>query len=151
MDMEHFVHLLIGRDKLCIKSKGYIDTGNTLKDAATGKNVVICPPELAARLLPYSWHYILEEYTQNKKNLLEFDEQHIPLGLRLIPYHTINAENDLMLAFECDFFFMNNRLVQKKPLIGISKKSFNISRERECVLLNRNYRKGVRYDKYSKK
>ena len=70
----------------------------------------------------------------------------------LIPYRTISSESDLMLAFDCDFFFINNHIICNRPLIGISRHTLQISHMKKCILLNSVYMRKVRnYDKHIRK
>ena len=67
-------------------------------------------------------------------------------------YRTISSESDLMLAFDCDFFFINNRLIRNRPLIGLSRHTLKISHMSKCILLNSAYLRKVRKnDKYISK
>ena len=132
--MNLYIRLLIGRRNRYTKALGYFDTGNVLKDKATGNYVVIASPEICLRLFSDNEKKLMDAYL--KRNITGMS-YYIHKGFYMVPVNTVTAD-DLMLAFNCDFFFMNNRLIQKKPLIGISRKSLNIGREGADVLLNKN-------------
>jgi hypothetical protein len=148
--MNCFRDLLIGRHNYSVKALGFIDTGNMLKDISTGKYVVVASPAVMYELLPLSLHHILYDYTNG---IMPFDRKtaiSLPSGTHLVPYRTVNAETELMLAFDCDFLFINNKLVRQKPLIGISRSSISINHTNKCILLNSIYmRKVKKYDKYN--
>lgn len=132
--MNSYIRLLIGRGNRYTKALGYLDTGNMLKDKATGHYVVIASPEICRKLFSSGEIRLMDAYLrQNITHMAYYMHQ----GFYMVPVNTVTA-NDLMLAFDCDFFFMNNRLIQKKPLIGISRKSLNIGRANASVLLNKN-------------
>lgn len=142
--MNYFQDLLIGRHNCSVTALGYIDTGNMLRDISTGKHVVVASPAVMYELLPLSVHHIIYDYTNG---IMPFDRKaaiSMPAGMHLVPYRTINAETELMLAFDCDFFFINNRLVRHRPLIGISKCSININNTNKCILLNSIYMRRVK-------
>lgn len=149
-DMEHFYHLLIGRRSQKIQAAGYMDTGNTLTDISTGKPVIVAPPELMYELLPQTLHGLLADYINGSSLYDRSSAIFLPEGMHLVPYRTISTSHDLMLAFDCDFFFINDRLIKRCPLIGISRSDFKVSRRQRCVLLNSIYMRKVRsYAKYS--
>lgn len=132
--MNPYIRLLIGRGYRYTKALGYLDTGNMLKDKATGHYVVVASPEICRKLFSNGEIKLMDAYLrQNLAHMSYYMHQ----GFYMVPVNTVTA-NDLMLAFDCDFFFMNNRLIQKKPLIGISRKSLNIGRANASVLLNKN-------------
>ena len=150
--MNYFFNLFIGRRQKVVQANGYIDTGNTLKDISTGTPVIVASPEIMYELLPKELHYILYDYTDEPKSFDRKSAIYLPEGIHLVPYHTINSSSDLMLAFDCDFFFINNRLIKENPLIGISRSTFNIHHMKKCILLNSVYMRKVRkYDKHIRK
>lgn len=119
--MNYFFNLFIGRKHQTIQANGFMDTGNTLKDISTGKHVVIASPEIMYDLLPRQYHYIVYDYTNGTQSFDRKSALSMPEGIHLVPYRTISSESDLMLAFDCDFFFINNRLIRNRPLIGLSR------------------------------
>lgn len=149
--MNCFFNILIGRQRNSVQTIGFMDTGNTLKDISTGKNVIVAPPEIMYELLPVSLHNILNDYTECRHFFDRKSAIFLPEGMHLVPYHTINTTSELMLAFDCDFFFINNSLIKEKPLVGVSRGPLCIN-NRECVLLNSVYmRKVKKNDKHNRK
>ena len=150
--MNYFFNLFIGRKHQTIQANGFMDTGNTLKDISTGKHVVIASPEIMYDLLPRQYHYIVYDYTNGTQSFDRKSALSMPQGIHLVPYRTISSESDLMLAFDCDFFFINNRLIRNRPLIGLSRHTLQISHMSKCILLNSAYLRKVRKnDKYISK
>lgn len=143
MEMNYYMQVLIGKKHRSVSAVGYIDTGNMLFDQKTRRRVSIASPEVIYELLPDNYHSFITNYMNNE--MFSFHNMsNLPPGMHLIPYNTINLKDDLMLAFDCDFFFINNRLIQKKPLIGMSKHSFSFNNAKKCILLNKDFmKKGV--------
>lgn len=137
--MNPYIRLLIGRGNRYTKALGYLDTGNMLRDKATGHYVVIASPEICRRLFSSDEIPLMKAYMCQNISMLGCLMQQ---GFYIVPVRTVTA-CDLMLAFDCDFFFMNNRLIQKKPLIGISRRSLNIGYANAGVLLNKNLGKVI--------
>lgn len=150
--MNYFSNLFIGRKQNVVQATGYLDTGNTLKDISTGKHVVIASPEIMYDLLPLQLHALVYDYTNGIQPFDRKSSIYMPEGIHLIPYRTISSESDLMLAFDCDFFFINNHIICNRPLIGISRHTLQISHMKKCILLNSVYMRKVRnYDKHIRK
>lgn len=142
--MNYYVQILVGRKQHAVSAIGYIDTGNMLTDQKTKRTVSIASPDVIYELLPKSVHPFIRDYIDHDNVLAQKNIDRLPPGMHIIPYNTINSKNDLMLAFDCDFFFINNRLIRKKPLIGISRHNFSILNSSKCILLNKDYlKKGV--------
>lgn len=150
--MNCFLKLLIGRGTRTVRASGFIDTGNTLKDISTGKNVIVASPEIMYELMPNCLHNILSDYIRGYDFTDRKSAIYLPEGLHLVPYHTVSTSSDLMLAFDCDFLFINNRLVKDCPLIGASRSSLTLCGTGKCVLLNSVYmRKVKKNDKHHSK
>lgn len=142
--MNYYVQILVGRKQHTVAAIGYIDTGNMLTDQKTKRKVSIASPDVIYELLPKSSHPFVTDYINHGNLFGQNNTNSFPPGMHLIPYNTINSKNDLMLAFDCDFFFINNRLIRKRPLIGISRQNFSFLNSSKCILLNRDYmKKGV--------
>ena len=43
--------------------------------------------------------------------------------IHMISYSTISRKDNVMPAFDCDFFFLGSKLIKAKPLIGMNKKA----------------------------
>ncbi len=150
--MNYFFKVLIGRQQSCVKATGFMDTGNTLKDISTGKNVIVASPEIMYELLPKNLHNILYDYTYGNDFSDRKSAIYLPEGMHLVPYHTVSSASELMLAFDCDFLFINNRLIKESPLVGVSRSRLNINNAGKCILLNSVYmRKVKRNDKFYSK
>ena len=71
------------------------DTGNLLKDPMTGKSVLVIDPVCAESLTGLSRKQLGQPLKTLEDNLLQ--------GLRLIPYHTINAPTGFLLAVKMEY------------------------------------------------
>ena len=111
--MNYFSNLFIGRKQNVVQATGYLDTGNTLKDISTGKHVVIASPEIMYDLLPLQLHALVYDYTNGIQPFDRKSSIYMPEGIHLIPYRTISSESNLMLAFDCDFYFIKFSIYEK--------------------------------------
>ncbi len=148
--MSNYKTVLLGRNSRLVSALGFIDTGNFLTDQKTKRPVAIASPEVMLALMPNAYHPVIRNY---QKGNLTFTDCELNLrhkGLHLIPYSTISQKNELMLAFDCDFFFIDNNMIHKNPLVGISRESFSLLHTNMCILLNKKFmKKGIQYDKYN--
>lgn len=143
--MSNYKTVLLGKNSRLVSALGYVDTGNFLTDLKTKRPVAIASPEVMLELLPDSYHQIIRSYQQGNCSLANCEVSRAHIGMHLIPYNTICNRNELMLAFDCDFFFIDNKIIQKKPLIGISKESFTLLHTNMCILLSRKFmKKGIK-------
>ncbi|MBP3326395.1 MAG: sigma-E processing peptidase SpoIIGA [Coprococcus sp.] len=143
--MSNYKTVLLGKNSRLVSALGYVDTGNFLTDQKTKRPVAIASPEVMLKLLPDSYHHIIRSYQEGNCSLLNCEVGYAHIGIHLIPYNTICNKNELMLAFDCDFFFIDNKIIQKKPLIGISKESFTLLHTNMCILLSQKFmKKGIK-------
>lgn len=82
------VELCYGGRTVCVTALR--DTGNTLKDPLTGRSVMVLGADAAAELTGLT-------PAQLRKPVETLPEQPIP-GLRLIPYHTIDTKDGMLLG-----------------------------------------------------
>lgn len=137
--------VLLSKNNHLVSALGYIDTGNFLKDQKTNRPVAIASPDLMIELMPKSYHPIIYSYINEALSFTDCDVNCEHIGLHLIPYSTICSKCELMIAFDCDFLFVDKKIIQNKPLIGISKENFTLLNTNMCILLNRKFMKrGIR-------
>ena len=75
----------------------------------------------------------------------------VAIGIHIIPYNTICSGNQLMLAMDIDYMFIDSSYMEHRPLIGISPNTFNILHTDKCILLSKYYMKrGKRHVKHNK-
>ncbi|MGN0395932.1 MAG: sigma-E processing peptidase SpoIIGA [Coprococcus sp.] len=148
--MSNYKTVLLGRNNRIVSALGFIDTGNFLTDQKTQRPVAVASPEVMLELMPDIYHSVIKSYQKGNLSFMDCDLSLRHKGIHLIPYSTICKKNELMLAFDCDFFFIDNNIIQRKPLIGISKESFTLLHTNMCILLSKKImKKGIRYDKYN--
>lgn len=103
--------------------EGFADTGNSLRDMFTGKQVIICNAENLN--LPDEIKEILKEEDEIKKRELMIKQKEIK-GLRLIPYRTVSGLSEIAV-FEPDKVIIKNAenkdFKEVNALIGINNES----------------------------
>lgn len=95
-----------------VKMKGYIDSGNTLKDPISKKPVIIVEKE------------VMQEIVDVNK-LLGGDEN---LKIRLIPFKSIGKQNGMLIGIRPEYVkikYNENQIITKKVIIGIYDKKIS--------------------------
>ena len=109
---------LNGRNALI---KGFLDTGNSLKDSITGLPVIIIGRNVAESILSDAEKFL--ELTSCVEKL------------KIIPYHTVDGKNSILPAFKPDKVTLNGNEID--VIVAVSKENFDINAEFDC-LLNKN-------------
>ena len=95
-----------------VKMKGYIDSGNTLKDPISKKPVIIVEKE------------VMQEIVDVNK-LIGGDEN---LKIRLIPFKSIGKQNGMLIGIRPEYVkikYNENQIITKKVIIGIYDKKIS--------------------------
>ena len=95
-----------------VKMKGYIDSGNTLKDPISKKPVIIVERE------------VMQEIVDVNK-LIGGDEN---LKIRLIPFKSIGKQNGMLIGIRPEYVkikYNENQIITKKVIIGIYDKKIS--------------------------
>lgn len=95
-----------------VKMKGYIDSGNTLKDPLSKKPVIIVEKE------------VMEQIIEVDK-LMGGDEN---LKIRLIPFKSIGKQNGMLIGIRPEYVkikYNENQIITKKVIIGIYDKKIS--------------------------
>lgn len=133
-------NVLLGRNSNITHAIGYVDTGNMLKCRLTGRYVAITTYAVISSIITQDEEIYVRNYMRNPASIYEWSTS-LPRGMHLIPYNTICSPDQIMLAFDADFMFIDDHYIEKKPLIGISPSPFKIMCTDKCILLNKNYMK----------
>lgn len=142
-------NVLLGRNSIITHAIGYIDTGNSLQCHLTGRRVAVATYAVISAIITDDEIAFVHNYIQNSASIYEGNKP-MPKGMHLIPYNTICSNDQLMLAVDADFMFIDDRYMEKKPLIGISPATFKILHTDKCILLNKYYMKrGKRHVKHN--
>ena len=97
-----------------VKLKGYIDSGNTLKDPLSNKPVIIVEKAIMEKII-------------DTDNLLGGDEK---LKLRLIPFKSIGKQNGMLVGIRPEYVvikYNENIIKTKNVIIGIYDKKISKS------------------------
>ena len=150
--LNFLTNVLLGRHSRITNAIGYLDTGNTLRCNLTGRNVAVTTYAVAIELAPPELTPLLDDYIKKPSSIYEYDyRDDIPAGIHIIPYNTICSGNQLMLAMDFDYMFIDSSYMERRPLIGISPNTFNILHTDKCILLSKYYMKrGKRHVKHNK-
>ncbi len=142
-------NVLLGRNSYVTHAIGYIDTGNSLQCRLSGRPVAVTNYSVISAIISKEEAAFVSSYIHNSASIYSGSNT-LPKGMHIIPYNTICANNQLMLAVDADFMFIDDRYVEKKPLIGISPAVFQILHTDKCILLNKKYMKrGKRHVKHN--
>lgn len=90
------------------------DTGNTLKDPVTGKQILIVGPEIA-------WDVLGLTPGQLQQPIEAMQQGRIP-GLRLVPYRSVGQSAGMLLAVKFDCVKINGE--EQDQLVAFSPNSF---------------------------
>ncbi len=91
---QHYVPIQIYHNGRHVSLTALVDTGNTLRDPASGRNVLVVDAAIAEKLLPLSREQLahpVETLTSGKMS-----------GLRLIPYSAVGQKAGLLLGVRPD-------------------------------------------------
>lgn len=136
--MENIIELLIGfRDKAVV-TRGFLDTGNNLYDRVTGKPIVVAAPDIIKKLYSKTYGSILSFYFNGSTGEIK-DLDNFQNRIHMISYSTISRNDNVMPAFDCDFFFLGSKLIKAKPLIGMSMVAFGNEQKSYSVLLHNSF------------
>ncbi len=95
-----------------VKTKAYIDSGNTLKDPLSKKPVIIVEKTIMEKII-------------NIEELLGGDEK---LKIRLIPFKSIGKQNGMLMGIKPQYIKINyneNKIITKNVIIGIYDKKIS--------------------------
>lgn len=95
-----------------VKTKAYIDSGNTLKDPLTKKPVIIVEKSIMEKII-------------NVDNLIGGDEK---LKIRLIPFKSIGKQNGMLIGIRPEYVkikYNENQVITKKVIVGIYDKKIS--------------------------
>ena len=104
------LEIVVNNKKL--KMKGYIDSGNTLKDPISKKSVIIVEKD------------VMQEIVDVNK-LIGGDEN---LKIRLIPFKSIGKQNGMLIGIRPEYVkikYNENQIITKKVIIGIYDKKIS--------------------------
>lgn len=149
--MNFLTNVLLGKAGKITNAIGYIDTGNQLRCTTTGRCVSITTYKVAASLADPNMLRLIDAYIKSPTSIYDIAD-YAHFGMHLIPYNTICSTNNLMLAMDIDYMFIDDTYVESNPLIGICRNQINILHTDKCILLNKKYMKrGKRYAKHNKR
>lgn len=89
-----------------VKTRGLLDTGNSLSEPVSGRPVPVAEWRVVSSLLPAGC---------TKDNFIRYVP---PERIKLIPYKSVGNENGVMWAVRADEMSLGDRIVEK-PLVGI--------------------------------
>ena len=148
--MNILTNVLLGRNSRITNAIGYIDTGNSLRCSLTGRHVAIATYSVAAAIVSTDLIPLIDEYIRNPASICSSNMENIPAGIHLVPYNTICSRDQMMLAVDADYMFIDNKYMERNPLIGISPCGFTILHTDKCILLGKYYMKrGKRHVKHN--
>ena len=99
-------NVLLGRNSNITHAIGYIDTGNSLKCSLTRRYVAVANYAVIASIITCDEAAFVDRYIRDCASIYKGNKP-MPKGMHIIPYNTICANNQLMLAVDADFMFLS--------------------------------------------
>ena len=121
--------VMLRKGKKCIKVKGLYDTGNRLRDTASGKPVCVLEYQMFAGLLD---HIQKEEFdkllfwTESTSDLSA--DSLVSFHPHMLIYQSVGIENGILLVVSVDEMYMKTgkkRRLVKKPMLGLVPESLS--------------------------
>ncbi len=110
-------------NKKCIRCRGYMDSGNTLYDYATGYPVIILGFKLAKRLLGENLYTQLNEY--KKTGSFDYVRGDSHITFYPVCYSTVSEQQAVMPGFKINSLcLIDKNTIYTKVIAAISRYSF---------------------------
>jgi stage II sporulation protein GA (sporulation sigma-E factor processing peptidase) len=104
---ELICNIEIGIGKKKIKTKAFIDSGNTLKDPYSGKSVVIVEKVILKEALKEIDNANKNIEEKKKKENIDL-KSFCDMKPRLIPYHSVGSQNKMLVGINVDYIIIEN-------------------------------------------
>ena len=118
--LKHQVELHFGNRVCC--GKGFLDTGNHLRDPLTRRPVVVAEYELLKDCIPRDCQVIMENNGAHNDVLEALSSSSWASRLRLIPFTSIGQKSGMMVGFRCDQVIIDPRkpsAIYKNLVVGV--------------------------------
>lgn len=128
------VEIILGEKSLRIT--GLIDSGNSLCDPLTQTPVMILDVNSNQDFIP---QWLVDKSKLNNNFTFSKEEQDLPLfnRIRLVPYQVVGKTNQMIISIKPDYLkinHMNNEIIVRKVLIGLSHTNLSIENEFNSLL-----------------
>lgn len=114
--------------------RGFLDTGNSLKDPITNKPVLLVNYNSIKELLPNEICNVCKNNLNSLSNLSKENESRV----RLLPYISVGNQNGLMLGYKMDkitiYLNKEKNIVLDNALVGINTTSLNAEHSFDALL-----------------
>ncbi len=114
--------------------KGFLDTGNSLKDPITSKPILLVNYNTIKEILPSEICRVCESNLNNLGNLSKETERRV----RILPYISVGNQNGLMLGYKMDkvtiYLTKEENIVLNNALIGINTTNLNNENSFDALL-----------------
>lgn len=122
-----------------VTGRGFVDTGNTLRDPISLQPVIIVEGSFICPILPEPYQEMVKQYVKDGR--IDYDTiaaQNLH-KIRVIPYRTISEEEGSLLGIQCRRLVLihNGKTFEFSPVvIGISRTVICKGREYQMLLPN---------------
>lgn len=107
------------------KLKGFLDTGNCLKDPITNTPILLVNYTAIKELLPQDICKVCENNLNNLSDISKENERRV----RVLPYTSVGNQNGLMLGYKMDkvtiYLTKDENIVLDNALVGINTTKLN--------------------------
>jgi stage II sporulation protein GA (sporulation sigma-E factor processing peptidase) len=98
--LEYTVKIRFGEDEC--SGKGFLDTGNSLRDPVTNRPVVVAEYQFMEQLLPGDFKQVIDDINSEREGLDALAYTSWANRLRLIPFTSIGKKNGMLIGVRCD-------------------------------------------------
>lgn len=100
-DKQNFMSVTLTFEENSVKTVGFLDTGNGLRDPMTGKPVIVGDYNVIKQGLKESYRTCIEEYRRTNQLNYEAIEKDGLCLLRWIPYQSVGKKDGMMIGILC--------------------------------------------------
>lgn len=129
------VKIKLGED-YC-SGKGFLDTGNNLRDPLTNKPVLVAEYDFLKNHLPQDFCRIIEENSDENAIFAMLVQSSLANRLRLIPFTSIGKKKGLLVGIRVDEIIIDTGddvLICKDAVVGIYKDRLNLKGDYKMLI-----------------
>jgi stage II sporulation protein GA (sporulation sigma-E factor processing peptidase) len=121
----------------CCSGKGFLDTGNGLRDPLTNRPVVIAEYDFIKPCLPEDFKKAMEGFHDESEMLDELINSSWANRLRIIPFTSIGKKNGILVGVRADEVILNigpQNVFHKNMVIGIYKEKLSLKENYQLLI-----------------
>lgn len=123
-NQEHAHHLELCFHNRRIQAKGFLDTGNSLRNPYNGNPVIVLNPSVMTHAVSTGGYECIKEYINTGNFPYDRARQIEGINFFPLPYRTISSQFSLMPAFNLQEITIDKHTTYHNVTAGISQKNF---------------------------